>query len=54
MHFITLVSVTRIQKTGSSSRSLVKVHFQILKSPTDRREAPVVTCEYLPALRPRD
>ncbi|KAH9953632.1 hypothetical protein BC827DRAFT_112547 [Russula dissimulans] len=41
-----------LNKTGSpSSRSLVKVHFQILKSPTDRREAPVVTCELGPDVK---
>lgn len=31
--------------------SLVKVHFQILQSPTDRREAPVVTCELGPDVK---
>ncbi|KAH9990185.1 hypothetical protein BJV77DRAFT_1151150 [Russula vinacea] len=41
-----------LNKSGSPpSSSLVKVHFQILRSPTDRREAPVVTCELGPDVK---
>ena len=34
-------------KKTETPRSLVKVHFQILHSPTDRAQAPIIPCEYL-------
>ncbi|KAH9975205.1 hypothetical protein BJV74DRAFT_181010 [Russula compacta] len=41
-----------LSKTDSPpSSSLVKVNFQILQSPTDRREAPIVTCELGPDVK---
>ncbi|KAI0249015.1 hypothetical protein BJV78DRAFT_735311 [Lactifluus subvellereus] len=41
-----------LNKTDTSPpRSLVKVHFQILDSPTNRREAPIVTCELGPEVQ---
>ena len=41
-----VVSVTPLKKSDTP-RSLVKVRFQVLHSPTDRHMAPIVTCAYL-------
>jgi hypothetical protein len=43
---IITISVTPL-KRAETPRSLVKVRFQILHSPTDRHLAPIVTCECL-------
>ena len=40
-------SICNTPKKPETPRSLVKVYFQILHSPTDREKAPIVTCVYL-------
>ena len=42
-----IVVVTPLKKSDTPPRSPVKVHFQILRSPTDRHRAPIVTRAYL-------